>query len=203
MTGSSAFLSEVRDLVVIEAGVRHHPVGREEVSGVRLLIGCHDRSAIPPSAERRGMLDSESIKRDMIRRELEGLLEIGFPRSVEHLRQRKNQIDRDVVETGIAERLECTDGSCGIVDSMHPSKYGVIEALNTERNAIDACFPPRRSLNGIDVIRGGPDGDLGFPIHTKATADEIQDARNSACPEPGRSTAAEIDRIERIISDRF
>ena len=105
MPGAMAGPGVVGDLVVLVARAVEAGIGREELRGVPLLVDRSHLAARGPPAERRVGLDREAVERQVLGLERERPLQIGGPVPSEAGREAEDEIQREVGEAGVAERV--------------------------------------------------------------------------------------------------
>ena len=79
------------------------------------------------------LLDRQAVERDVRRLEEERPLEIALPRPARgFLRQGEDQVDREVLDSRVAQFIDGALGALRIVDAMHPLERSVIERLHAK-----------------------------------------------------------------------
>jgi len=79
---------------------------------------------------------------------------------------------------------------------VHPRQGTVVERLDAKRDAVDAGGSPGRDRYRVDVVRIRFERDFRLRRRWEAAGDDFDEPRNAIGPEPGRRSAAEIDRID-------
>ena len=102
----------------------------------------------------------------MRRFQAEGRIEVAHPIAPQFLRQRKNQIEGDVPEPCVPQRLHGPLRLRGVVGAVHPFQNIVIERLGAQAHAVDAGGTPGVGRVDRDVFGVGFEGDLDCGLRT-------------------------------------
>ncbi len=119
---------------MLEAGGGEPFVRHQELGFVALFWRLDDLAAGSPAAERRVRLDRESVQRDVVGLERERALQISAPVAQERLREREDEIEREVGDPGRTQRPDRRARSCGTawVRCIHSSTAGSNDCAPSE-----------------------------------------------------------------------
>ncbi|MCY1411947.1 hypothetical protein D9M71_273430 [compost metagenome] len=111
--------------------------------------------------------------------------------------QAVHQVEVEVVEPGIARHVGGANGLVTVVDAAQGFELGLLEALDADRQAIDAQLPVGFELLLLERSGVGFQGDLDVPGKRDALLHTHQQAAKGAGAEQARGAAAEEDRADR------
>src|SRR3954447_11301212 len=117
---------------MLEAGVGQCLVRLEEFLLVLFFAALDARTAVGPARDRRLRFDRQPVKREMIRSQLQSLIEIASPRPIEMARQGEDQIDRNVGYAAAPEHFDRSAYLLGCMGAVHPFQRGSIKGLRAK-----------------------------------------------------------------------
>ncbi len=132
----------------------------------------------------------------MLRLERERRFDVVAPASLDLGWQRKDQIERDVLETGSAGKPHGFTDLPSVVGAMHPREHRVVKALSAKRETINSCADPCVQILRCDILRVRLDRHLCTRVQLSPIGDESQEPGDSICAQLRRRPAAEIQRVE-------
>ncbi len=108
--------------------------------------------------------------------ERHGLIQIGHRLGVLLIRQAVHQVEVQVVEAGAARHLDRTEGFAVVMDAAKGLEMAGIEALDANRQAIDARQPVVAKLGLLEGAGVGFEGDFDFIGERHALVQRLQKA---------------------------
>ena len=132
----------------------------------------------------------------MIGAERERARQIFAPVAGDLLREREDQVERELRDPRSAQVRNGGADLVRVVRAAHPLERGRRERLGAQRHAIDARGPPRARRLGRDVVGIGFEGDLGRVVPARVLANRLEQPGDASPAESRRSSAAEVERLE-------
>ena len=167
-----------------------------------LVHRCH-LAPLGPVAQRGMRLHRQAVQGEVLGLERKGALQVGSPVPPECRRQAEDEVEREIVDAGGAERLDCQWDLVGGVGAVHPLEHGGIERLDAERHPVHAGGCARRWPLRRHVFRVGLQGDLGTGRDGPVGTDPVQHPGDGGRGDSRRRAAAEVDRVHlgRVVPD--
>lgn len=126
----------------------------------QILVAAREAARRDGPAERRPRLERELVGRDVLGAMGDQLVEIAIEELEGLLREREDQIEREILETRRARGEERFAGHRSPVGATEPLEQRVLERLDSDREAIDACGSKTGQTSELDGARIELEGDL-------------------------------------------
>src|SRR5262249_45318497 len=138
----------------------------------------------------------ETVQRQMRRLELERPRDIGGPRALDTLRQREDQIERDVLDPTCARDIDRATDRRNVVRAVHPLEYTLIERLRAQRETIDACVTPAGDGVRVHVFGIRLESDFRIPDEVQPPSKHRDESSYAFSAKTRRRSTAEIERFD-------
>ena len=154
-------------------------------------VGFRDFPLLRPPAHRRAILQSERVKRYMLRRKRRQPGNRILPLRQSLMRQPIHQIQIDVAEPGIPGGAERIDGLGGAVAAAQQPQQPVVQTLHADAQAVDALPQQPAASGGAQVAGVGLDGHLGAGVNGESIGRRLKHGGDVALGQVRRGAAAE------------
>ena len=153
-------------------------MGVEELTFVTLVRRLGDESAVAPPTQRGRRFGCQPVDRQVRRLERQRRGNVGGPAAGHLVRQREDQVERDVIDAPGARVLDGGANRSCIVRAMHPSQNIIVERLCANRKPVHARGSPR--VYGLPryILRIGLDGDFRAGVDREARPQDLQQLSN-------------------------
>jgi hypothetical protein len=111
----------------------------------------------------------------MVRRERDGVIQIGGPVALERAGQAEDEIEGELADAGGADQLHRPADLARVVGAVHPAKNGGLERLRPERYPIHPRRPPALDHAWGDVVRVGLERNFGAALQPPIGPDLLDD----------------------------
>src|SRR3989475_5436813 len=167
---------------------RHRIVARQSLGAVTLSPGEH----FP--AEAAAFVNLHQVNRNVFGLQPQQLAERVFPTRAGLVWKSCDQVEAQVVESGLPQDLRRAEDVCAAMHSSGSNKFLVVERLNSQTDARESRGFPGSGLLLSDGFGIGFERDF-CEVAAKAFADRVEDARERGRIEQARSSAAEINGV--------
>lgn len=134
--------------------------------------------------------------------QLECLFYVLFPAFVGQARRAIDEVDADIVQSGVLGFENALQGLPGIVDPVHPPEVLFKKGLNANAKPADPRLSPRVQPAGDGhIIRIGFQCQLSARGNGKEGVEFIKDTIQLLCCEEGRSASSKINSLHRSTAD--
>ena len=196
----SARTGVIGDFIGREAGGVQPILGRGEQIGGRVVVHRREVAAAHRAFERRLRFDRQLVEREMVARQSQRLVQRRHPSGFRLPRQRVDQIERPAWEDARGERRGVARRR-GVMRAAEKAQSVVIQALNAERDAIDAGGAQIREGRRFDAGRIRLQRDLDVRIDSEARADAVDERGDRRRRREARRPAAEKDAADAARPD--
>ncbi len=172
--------------------------GREHV-GLQVGIGCRDRARRHLAAERRRRFDRERVRADVLRRQVDRLLQRPLPRVQALAVRAVDEVEVHVLVAGGAGGDERPSHAVGRVQALERLEHAAIERLRAHRQPVEPGREQPVQLLRVHGVGVGLDRDLGGVAHDEPVADVRQHTLQIGDIERGRRASAEEDRHDLVV----
>src|SRR5712692_4497210 len=141
----------------------------------------------------------------MVWSECQGAVEVAAEIGAEFLRKAENEIERDSVNAGPAERVECAGHRVHVVGAVHPFEDRGMKRLCAQGDAVYTGLPPGLGAGGGDIVRVCFEGHLHprlCPLsrNGRGGRQQTSDQRDQVLRrKEGRRAAAEVERVQWLV----
>src|SRR2546422_5798543 len=183
----------VRDLVVLEAALRRAPREAPVLRHHRLFAWQTGHAGGAPEAPR---VQREAVGGEVVGVPVEDRVDGVAPALEVERRQAVHQIDADVVDAGVACRLEGPARPPPVVEPAEPPEDRVVERLDAEAQTVHPGRAVRVELLASHALGVALDGDLRARSDGEAAPEAREDLRQCRGVEERRGPTAEKDGLD-------
>ena len=197
MPGLEVFPAEVGNLILLKAPA---PEGlhRGQVH-IRLGVVIGERRVVPHLIQRRALLHLQAVAADVLRVQLQHIVQGVLPGLQGLPRQAVDQIHGDIPEACLADALEGADRLGVGVGPTNFLEDFVVVALDAQADPVEALGPEPVEQPVVDGIGVCLEGDLRIGGDIEAAPDGGEKDRQSVGPKEAGRAAAKVDGIHLVI----
>ena len=174
VSGALPRFGEVADFVMIPAGclgaVREH----FKLPRLVLFFRCFVAACMHQFLVRRTLFQRQGIGAQMVNTRIEDIIQVVQPRSIAAERTAVNQVGIHRRETGLQQGIQRIEGFFGVMAAVHPTQFFVVQALQSQADAVHAGFKPGSSGSRIHIVRIGFQRKFRICFQGKDSAEFIQ-----------------------------
>ena len=172
-------------------------MGGEIFGRIAMIIHGAHVTPFDPACERRTGFDGEAVEGQMIGCKLQCVIQIPRPVAAERGRKAEDEVQRQIVEPGLARPEDCAGHRRRIVGAVHPAKHTIIERLGPEREPGYPSRAPGRRRSRRYVLRIRFERDLRVGGDRAFVGDHRNQPGHVLRRKTGRRAATKIDGLHQ------